>query len=197
MTSTGHASGCGAEFCQPCGKTFTIFARLASAVRASTACSVDGSPASGSALADSAEQAAPHCKDPDTLALRSIHLCADGHNGDCSACGVGSGSELKTSTFCGPPPSCCLGSGRALPYSGRSELPEVRESRKLLDELKASRFLCWTIWAGSGLAGRLDHSAAVVMDGAVSAALPDSQTQLPGGSHFKGLFYCYGCGRGG
>ena len=38
------------------------------------------------AAGESAEQAAPHCKDP--TRLRIPIACADGHNGDCSACGA-------------------------------------------------------------------------------------------------------------
>ena len=53
--------------CRPCGKTFTDLARLAGAVRRTSALRCRQQACERIAAGDSAEQAAPHCKDPSRL----------------------------------------------------------------------------------------------------------------------------------
>ena len=75
MTGT-IASGLGAESVEPCRKTFTILPHwLAPSGHYSLHCRQQA--CERIAAGDSAEQAAPHCKDPSTLA-RFIHRVSMG-----------------------------------------------------------------------------------------------------------------------
>ena len=92
-------------------------------------------------------------------------LCADGHNGDCSACGAGSRSEPAATTFCGHPPSSPgIWAHSAVFCPSRQEVRESRSSRPVertdsLDGLSARTGLA----PGAAAQPR-------TMDGAVSSA---------------------------
>jgi len=88
--------------CRPCRKTFTALPHwLAPSAPFSLHCRQQA--CEHIAAGDTAEQAAPHVKTRRTCPI--YPPCADGHNGDWSACGAGSRPESETRTFWGHPPS--------------------------------------------------------------------------------------------
>src|SRR6266576_2245067 len=106
-----------------------------------------------------------------------IHApCADGHNGDWSACGAGSRLESKTSTFCGHPPSSPgIWARSAVFCPSRQEVRESSSSRRVETADSAAG-----LSTSSGLAAG-STTQPWSIHGTVSAALR-SQTKLPGGS---------------
>ena len=72
--------------CRPCGKTFTILPDwLAPSGHYTLRCRQQA--CERIAAGESAEQAAPHCKDP--TRSPDPQLCADGYDAACSVCGAG------------------------------------------------------------------------------------------------------------
>jgi hypothetical protein len=171
----------------PCGKTFTILPDwLAPSGHYTLRCRQQA--CERIAAGESAEQAAPHCKDPTRLPdpstvrrwaqRRLLSVC----------CWLKTGARGALSAGTHHP---CLGSGRGLPYSANRGKQSV--NRMALDELK-QQIPYWsickhTIGSRPGLIGfgrllglcplHADHKPSFLVD-------PN-----------KNLFYCYGCRRGG
>ena len=172
MSSTS-ASGCGAESVTRAGRP-SPSCPIGWRRPGTTACTVGNSPAIGSPPVSLPSKQHPTAKIRHACPIHPS--CADGHNGDCSACGFGSGPELKASTFCGHPPSLPgIWARSAVFCRSRQEVREPTSSRPV-----EARDSSAGISAGSGLAAG-PASQPRSIDGTVSAALR-SQTKLPGGS---------------
>jgi Domain of unknown function (DUF6431)/CHC2 zinc finger len=114
--------------CQPCQKTFTVLPDwLAPSAPFTLHCRQQA--CEHLAAGETAEQSAPHCKDPTHLPDPST--CVDGRSGDSSACGAGSRLESKTSIFCGPPSLRGIWARSAVFCRWRQEVHESSSSRRV------------------------------------------------------------------
>ena len=130
MTNT-IASGCGAESVGRAGRP-SPSCPIGWRRRGTSACACRQQACERIAAGDTAEQAAPHCKDPITLA-RSIHRAPMGTAATAQPVVLGQGRSQRRALSAGTHHPC-LGSGRALPYSADRGKKSV--SRQALDELK-------------------------------------------------------------
>ena len=153
MTGT-NASGCGAE-------------SVGRARRPSRSCpigwrrSAHYSCVADSRLGSASPPVTPWSKPRRTARIRRacpIHRpCADGHNGDCSACAAGRGPELPAQHFLRAPTILAWDLGalcRILPIGGKQSV-----NRQALDDLK-QQIPCWTICKLT-IGSRSGRSAAV------------------------------------
>jgi hypothetical protein len=174
--------------CLPCGKTFTILpAWLAPSGHYTLHCRQQA--CERIAAGESAEQAAPHCKDPTRLPdSSSVRRWAQRRwlSVWCWLTAGAIGGALFEGTH-----HPCLGSGCGLPYSAdrgkksmsRQALDELKQQIPLLDYLQALDWQPTRQLSRGRLMGlcplHSDHKPSFLVDPT------------------KCLFYCYGCGRGG
>jgi hypothetical protein len=114
--------------CRPCGRP-SRSCPIGSLRPGTTPCVADNRPASGS------PPATPPSKPRPTAKIRPVCPiplpCADGHNGDCSACAAGSRSEPGASAFCEHPPSLPgIWARSAVFCPSRQEVRESNGSRR-------------------------------------------------------------------
>jgi len=170
-----------ARICHPCNRTFTS-CPIGWRRPGTTACTAGNRPAPHRRRASASCTAVP-----DPARLRIHPPCADGHNGDCSACGAGYRPEAIGQHFLQTTHHRCWDLARSadiLPLEARSPL-----SVQALDELN-SRFRCWTIC--NPRIGSRPATEPGSMDGDCVRCTCDRKPSFLVDSS-KSLFYCYGC----